>query len=911
MASTSDSLQGDIKSLAEQLNNVCLDSVQQTVAQFTASHRDLLEHLSNRLDSIFALHTDFWALSDESQTAAARRSILDSLHFPQIRERRDHILKAHNETCQWILEPKQGETQRCDDFISWLRASSSESRIYWVSGKIGAGKTTLLRFLDNNLSPFKHMLPWANEATVIRASCFFWNAGNKLQKSTTGLLRTLLTQLFEQTPDLIPRVVQLRKWQTACLAGNHVIDWTDSELQDCLREYILYVTKSRKVFLLVDGLDELEGTDEAREDLIDLLVASAAYENVKICLSSRPWNIFQDAFGSCPQLKLEDFTYNDISAYVREQLYGNKRFHKLMQYNTAVAEGLVASLISKAAGVFLWVRLVVKQLLKGLRDGDGIRALSKKVEEIPADLDDYFMRLMESIEPQNRKEASELLQLALYDEDEFISLHSNYLLDFSFIEEGKPDFALHPFYKFSVLDFADTGAMVFRLESTMRKLNSRCMGLLECHGDADQVFQLRKFQEESDDVASTPTDFGYLRSLECHGEAHQVFQLRKFQEESVDEASTLTDFEYLRSNKINVPLDAAELLDNSKVFAMTNLTIDFLHRSLRDFLLTSKVQTLLHQYTEGPYDARMFFRNARLVQLVALNKVETDLFAAVGLASYILSTLTVPGYRDTPSAAAVATIMRPVIENLVRFERTEKISGWYICCVLRSWHDEDSTFLTLAIDFGLDSYVRAHLTPQSVWSKKGRPILDYILRPRFAKGRSTMCVGNQLPDSALLNAVLGFGADPNQKYQGVSIWALFFCFITDHFQEETLDGTFIEEATYFEALKIMIQNGADVLLPRNWLSDNAYFSAFRANWLDDVSDELFGRRFPNIAPAIQGSTRNDTFYAVSDLLELFRDRFGLSLDTLKTLVLQREAQGPASAPSSQVASSNTHGVRFP
>jgi hypothetical protein len=154
----------------------------------------------------------------------------------------------------------------------------------------------------------------------------------------------------------------------------------------------------------------------------------------------------------------------------------------------------------------------------------------------------------------------------------------------------------------------------------------------------------------------------------------------------------------------------------------------------------------------------------------------------VGLASYILSTLTVSGYRDTPSAAAVATIMRPVIENLVQFKRIKKISVWYICCVLQSWHDEDSTFLTLAIDFGLDSYVRAHLTPQSVQSKKGRPILDYILRPRFAKKRWTICVGNQLPDSALLNVVLGFGADPNQRYQGVSIWALFLCFIADHFR---------------------------------------------------------------------------------------------------------------------------------
>lgn len=71
------------------------------------------------------------------------------------------------------------------------------------------------------------------------------------------------------------------------------------------------------------------------------------------------------------------------------------------------------------------------------------------------------------------------------------------------------------------------------------------------------------------------------------------------------------------------------------------------------------------------------------------------------------------------------------------------------------------------------------------------------------------------------------------------------CFIADHFQAETPDDTFIEEATYFEALKIMIQNGADVLVPRNWLSDAACFNAFNVfggdNWFDEVFDERLWR----------------------------------------------------------------------
>ena len=854
VVSTSDSLRDDIKALEEQLSNVSLDSTQQIVAQFTASHHDLFKHLSNRLDMILAMHTDFRAFSDDNQAAEARQSILDSLHFPQIRERRDQITKAYSETYRWILEEHQGESQRWDDFLSWLKTSSSEHRIYWVHGKIGAGKTTMLRFLDENLSTAKHMLPWAEKTSVVRASCFFWNAGNNLQKSTAGLLRTLLTQLFEQTPDLISRVIQPNKWQAARLPGTHVIDWTESELQDCLREHILHLVKSKRVFLLLDGLDEFDGTDEAREDLVDFLVALSHHENVKICLSSRPWNIFQDAFGRFPQLKLEDLTYNDIRLYTRAQLYGNRRFQSLVEYDTRAAEDLIRDLIGKAAGVFLWVRLVIKELLQGLRDGDGYRVLSKRLEELPADLDTYFMRLMDSIEPRYRKEASRFLQLALYHEDEFVTLHSNYLIDFSFVEEENPSFALDNGYNFAELNFADERAVAFRLESTIRKLNSRCVGLLECYHSDYEFLRMCRFDEDDDgsDEFALPLIFS--------------------------------------SNKVNMPLDAPKLLDGSSVFTIAYSTVDFLHRSLRDFLLTPVTQNLLHQYTQGPYDARMFFRNARLVQLVALNHSQVGLEATIGLASYLLSTLTVSGYRDTSSAAAVATKIQPIIENIVRFRRTRGISGWYVTVALQSWEDEDSTFLTLAIDFGLDSYVRTHLTPQAVRNKKGRPVLDYLLRPRFPRWTSITCVGHHLPNLDLINTVLGFGADPNQIYQGISVWTLFLCFVADTLGVEESDGWFVEEGAYLDVMKTMLMNGADVVIPTAWLSDAAYYQASEGeDFIDEEPSERFWRRFQRMLPTVQPDPNHKTFFVVSDLLNCFRDRFGTALDSVKLLAMQRES----------------------
>ena len=852
--STSDSLQDDIKALEKQLSSVSLDSTQQLVAQFTASHHDLFRHLSHRLDMILAMHTDFRSFSDEDQTAEARQSILDSLHFPQIGDRRDQITKAYSKTYRWILEERHEESQRWDDFLLWLKSSSCRHRIYWVHGKIGAGKTTLLRFLDQNLSTAKHLLPWAERTSVVRASCFFWNAGNNLQKSTAGLLRTLLIQLFEQTPDLISRVVQPKKWQAARLPGTHVIDWTDSELHDCLREHILYVAKSKRIFLLIDGLDEFDGTDEAREDLVEMLVTLSTHENVKICVSSRPWNIFQDAFESFPQLKLEDLTYNDIIMYVREQLYGNRRFQRLADHDNRAAKALIRNLVDKAAGVFLWVRLVIKELLQGLRDGDGYRALSKMVEDIPADLDTYFKRLMNSIEPRYRKEASRFLQLALYHEDEFVTLHSNYLLDFSFAEEENPNFALDHAYNFSEMSFADEHAMAFRLESTIRKLNSRCVGLLECYSSDYDFLRMPSFEEDDPEF----------------------------------DEMILSDV--FSSMKAKTPIVAPGLLDGSNIFTTAYSTVDFLHRSLRDFLLMPETQDLLHQYTRGPYDARTFFRNARLVQLVALNHSQVGLDTSIGLASYSLSTLTVSGYRDTSSAAAVATKIQPIIENVVRFKRTKGISGWYLSVVLQSWEDEDSTFLTLAIDFGLDSYVLAHLTPQAVHTKRGRPILDYLFRPRFPRWQSTICVGHHLPNLALITTVLGYGANPNQLYQGVSIWALFLCFMADTLGEEESDGWFVEEGAYIDVLKAMLMSGADVMLQTEWLSDAAYYEAYEGdNFFDEEPSERLWRRFQRILPTVQDDAGGKTFFVVSDLLDCFRDRLGIALDPVKSLAMQRES----------------------
>ena len=112
MASTSNVLQNDTKSLTEQLRNVSVDLVPRTVTNFTASHRKQFKRLSQQLDSLFAMQCEVRATSGEGQVAAARQGIFDSLYFAQIHERRDRIHRAHNSTYRWILDPTPADPRR-------------------------------------------------------------------------------------------------------------------------------------------------------------------------------------------------------------------------------------------------------------------------------------------------------------------------------------------------------------------------------------------------------------------------------------------------------------------------------------------------------------------------------------------------------------------------------------------------------------------------------------------------------------------------------------------------------------------------------------------------------------------------------------------------------------------------------
>ena len=101
------------------------------------------------------------------------------------------------------------------------------------------------------------------------------------------------------------------------------------------------------------GNADFENFNRQHDELIDLLKGLVTYPNVKICLSSRPWPVFEDAFAQGPSLMLQDLTYSDILEFATHKLHQSTQFNYLKMQEPEYGSQLVFQIARKAARVFL------------------------------------------------------------------------------------------------------------------------------------------------------------------------------------------------------------------------------------------------------------------------------------------------------------------------------------------------------------------------------------------------------------------------------------------------------------------------------------------------------------------------------------------------------------------------------
>ncbi|KFX91101.1 hypothetical protein V490_06073 [Pseudogymnoascus sp. VKM F-3557] len=410
-------------------------------------------------EELTALFSKLSDLTEHGKKLATEQAFLESLNFKRMRDRRANITRAHEKTFNWIFDESAAKT----NFSNWLQ---SRAGIYWITGKAGSGKSTLMKYLVDHHRVKKSLDEWARSKSLVIGAYFFWSGGDTMEKSQLGLLQSLLYDILRVFPSVIPEMSPKRWLNTKNSSGTR--SWTQIELLECFE----YLTKKRawpvKFCFFVDGVDEYKG-DPA--EIVQILEDFAKSPDVKIILSSRHWTEIEEALVPIldQRLLLHKFTTGDINRYIKDLLVSDPRFQRVIEKDGRY-EGLVKQISSKAEGVFLWVFLAVRELLKGLTHKDTMLDLEKRLRSIPPDLDEFFQRILNSIEKVYHPQASQIFQMCL------AATKPLSLLTFSFLEdeERDPDYAIRAAISPWTNDY-----MKASCEDIETRVKARCRDFLE------------------------------------------------------------------------------------------------------------------------------------------------------------------------------------------------------------------------------------------------------------------------------------------------------------------------------------------------------------------------------------------------------------------------------------------------
>ncbi|TGJ87504.1 hypothetical protein E0Z10_g1272 [Xylaria hypoxylon] len=398
-----------------------------------------------------------------------QQAILDTLTFDSRIVRHQAISEAHPGTFQWAFPTEELEEEGRQDEIKLLHWLQQGEGIFWVTGRPGSGKSTFMKHIADSPDTRAALRQWSSPSEPVISSHYFWIFGTSMQKSKEGLLRTLLFEIFRQYPSLLKTVCPDR-WESEFSSSAAAKPWSTSELRHVL-DLITSPEIDIKTCFFIDGLDEYNGDHlEVSEELLRL----SRLRNIKCCISSRPWNVFHDAFGydESRHLCLHNLTKSDIRQYVQDRLTPHPRWQRMVD-QAAYDSQLIDYIAEKSHGVFLWVSLVTDKLRNGLTNDDDLSDLSSRLAKFPSDLESFFDHILQTVEPFYHEKMAGTLRLARAAE--------------------KPLSIL--FYEFHDIEYRDTeyflnvkrpqsnGERESMGDRVQRRLNAYCKGLLEVHDD--------------------------------------------------------------------------------------------------------------------------------------------------------------------------------------------------------------------------------------------------------------------------------------------------------------------------------------------------------------------------------------------------------------------------------------------
>ena len=300
----------------------------------------------------------------------------------------DQVEEACSQTFEWLFaKPELG-------FRSWLESGKG---LYWCRGHPASGKSTLMKWVFKDSRTAAALT--TQDGKQAKVNFFFHDRGSEIQKSFKGLLQGIVYQILHTSRELVPSVlpvyrVILRRLQPS---------WTEEDLKKAFQCILEQEVLQLDITLFLDALDEYNGSYESIASFLQSISAPLVtyMTRFKICFSSRPVQIFLDKFMDVPGFDIHEYTMEDIKLVIHSKMSQNSRMSQYMQADNPEDRLLTIEfgdkISSKAEGIFLWVILVLDELLEEFTEGETMKGFMKKLDWLPRKLEDFYQHTLDRL----------------------------------------------------------------------------------------------------------------------------------------------------------------------------------------------------------------------------------------------------------------------------------------------------------------------------------------------------------------------------------------------------------------------------------------------------------------------------------------------------------------------------------
>jgi WD40 repeat protein len=264
-------------------------------------------------------------------------------------------------SCEWL-------TQKAN-FRRWC--DSADARVFCLTGNPATGKSFLAQYVVEHL-------------TGLSCDCsyYFFKEGDKLKSALSKSLLSLAYQMASSNVRIRESILEMQNDDVQIDTDNHQSIW-----KKLFVGKILQLPASKTHYWVLDALDECKNFI----DLLPLITKTNSTFPLRIFVTSRPSLELQSHLQPMDppaemQHILPEHTLDDIRRYVES----HTDFPSMQEHTT---QQLVATILEKSEGCFLWVRLVLKELRKVY----SARVTRRILEDVPQGMDKLYHRTLETI----------------------------------------------------------------------------------------------------------------------------------------------------------------------------------------------------------------------------------------------------------------------------------------------------------------------------------------------------------------------------------------------------------------------------------------------------------------------------------------------------------------------------------